>query len=97
LKDTTNQYLWQPSLQAGQPDMLLGKPISVWEQMPDPNGGNHPVAFGDLKQAYLLTRRTGLRVTRDAVTNVGYVRFYVRQRLGGIVLNNDALKVLKLL
>lgn len=97
LKDTTNQYLWQPSLIAGQPDMLLGKPISVWEQLSDPNGGNFPVAFGDFKQGYLLTERTGLRITRDNVTNVGYVRFYVRQRVGGIVLNNDAVKWLKLL
>lgn len=97
LKDTTNQYLWQPSLQAGQPDLLLGKPISVWEQLSDPVGGAFPVAFGDLKQGYLLTERTGLRITRDNVTNVGYVRFYVRQRVGGIVLNNDAVKWLKLL
>jgi HK97 family phage major capsid protein len=93
----TGEYLWQPSLQAGQPDMILGKPISTWEQMSDPNGGAYPVAFGDFKQGYLLTERTGLRITRDNVTNVGYVRFYVRQRVGGCVLNNDAVKWLKLL
>lgn len=97
LKDLQGQYLWQPSLQAGQPDMLLGKTISVWEQLADPNGGAFPIAFGDFKQAYLLTQRTGLRITRDNVTNVGYVKFYVRQRMGGIVLNNDAAKFLKLL
>ena len=93
----TGEYLWQPSLQAGQPDMILGKPVSAWEQMPDPNGGNFPVAFGDFKQGYLLTERTGLRITRDNVTNVGYVRFYVRRREGGKPLNNDAIKFLKLL
>lgn len=93
----TGEYLWQPSLQAGQPDMILGKPVSCWEQMPDPNGGNFPVAFGDFQQGYLLTERTGLRITRDNVTNVGYVRFYVRRREGGKPLNNDAVKFLKLL
>lgn len=97
LKDTTNQYLWQPSLQAGQPDLVLGKPISTWEQLSDPVGGAFPLAFGDFSQGYLLTQRTGLRITRDNVTNVGYVRFYIRQRVGGIVLNNDAVKWLKLL
>jgi HK97 family phage major capsid protein len=97
LKDSQNQYLWQPSLQAGQPDMLLAKPVSVWEQMSDPLGGNFPLAFGDFKQGYLLTDRTGLRITRDNVTNVGYVRFYVRRREGGMVSNNDAVKWLKLL
>lgn len=93
----TGEYLWQPSLQAGQPDLLLGKPISTWEQLSDPLGGQYPVAFGDFKQGYLLTERTGMRITRDNVTNVGYVRFYVRQRVGGCVLNNDAVKWLKLL
>jgi HK97 family phage major capsid protein len=97
LKDSYGQYLWQPSLQPGQPDILLGKTIATWEQMPDVGGGNCPVAFGDFSQGYLLTTRTGLRITRDNVTNVGYVRFYVRQREGGIPLNNDAIKFLKCL
>ncbi len=93
----TGEYLWQPSLQAGQPDMILGKPVKCWEQMQDPNGGAYPVAFGDFKQGYLLAERTGMRITRDNVTNVGYVRFYVRRREGGCPLNNDAIKFLKLL
>jgi HK97 family phage major capsid protein len=97
IKDTAGQYLWQPSLQAGQPDMILGRPMAVWEQMADPLGGAFPMAFGDFKQGYLLAERTGLRITRDNVTNVGYVRFYVRKREGGCVLNNDAVKWLKLL
>ena len=54
-----------------------------------------PVAFGDFRRAYLLTQRVGLRITRDNVTNVGFVRFYIRRREGGIVLNNDALKFIK--
>lgn len=94
LKDTTNQYLWQPSLQANQPDRLLGYPVETWEQMQDVGGGNFPVAFGDFRQGYLLAERTGLRITRDNVTNVGFIRFYVRRRMGGCVLNNDAIKFL---
>jgi HK97 family phage major capsid protein len=97
LKDTYGQYLWQPSLAASQPDRLLGYPIETWEQVDDIGGGLRPVAFGDFGQGYLLTLRTGLRITRDNVTNVGYVRFYVRQRVGGIVLNNDAIKWLQCL
>ncbi len=95
LKDTTNQYLWQPSLQAGQPDMLLGYPIETWEQMADIATNAFPVAFGNFRRGYLLADRVGLRITRDNVTNVGHVRFYVRRREGGIVLNNDAIKWLR--
>ncbi len=92
LKDTQNQYLWAPGLQPGQPAMLLGYPVSTWEQMPDIGLNNFPIAFGNLKRAYLLTDRVGLRITRDDVTKVGYVKFFMRRREGGIVLNNDALK-----
>ncbi len=35
LKDTTNQYLWQPSTQAGQPDLLLGFPVMMSEFVPN--------------------------------------------------------------
>jgi HK97 family phage major capsid protein len=97
LKDTTNQYLWQPGLVAGQPDRLLGYPISTWEQMSDIGANNFPVGFGDWREAYVLVDRVGLRVTRDQVTNPGYVRFYIRRRLGGIVRNNDAAKFLRTL
>lgn len=93
----TGEYMWQPSLQAGQPDLLLGKPVETWEQMPDIAGGAVPIAFGDFREGYLLAERVGLRITRDNVTNVGFVRFYVRRREGGIVRNNDAIKWLKLL
>lgn len=95
LKDTNGQYLWQPSLQAGQPDMLLGKPVETWEQMSDIGTNNFPVAFGNFRRGYVLADRVGLRITRDNVTNVGFVRFYVRRREGGIVLNNDAIKFLR--
>ncbi len=95
LKDTPGQYLWQPSLIVGQPDTLLGKPISIWEQMASPGANAHPIAFGDFRRGYLLVDRVGLRITRDNVTNIGFVRFYIRRREGGIVLNNNAIKFLK--
>lgn len=35
LKDGQNQYLWQPSVQAGQPDRLLSFPIYMSEYVPN--------------------------------------------------------------
>lgn len=95
LKDSTGQYLWAPGLQPGQPAMLLGYPISTWEQMPDVAVDAFPVGFGAWRRAYVLVDRVGLRITRDNVTNIGHVRFYIRRREGGIVLNNDAAKFIK--
>jgi HK97 family phage major capsid protein len=91
----TGQYLWQPSLIVGQPDTLLGKPISIWEQMANIGNAAHPIAYGDFRRGYVLADRVGMRVTRDNVTNVGFIRFYMRRREGGIVLNNNAIKWLK--
>lgn len=95
LKDTTNQYLWQPSLIVGQPDTLLGKPVTVWEQMAAIANNAHPIAYGNFRRGYVIADRVGLRITRDNVTNVGFVRFFVRRREGGIVLNNNAIKFIK--
>lgn len=35
LKDTTNQYLWQPSKKEAEPDMLLGLPVYQSEYVPN--------------------------------------------------------------
>lgn len=95
LKDTTNQYLWQPSVQAGQPNTLNGYPVETWEQLEDVGSAKFPVVFGNFQRGYMLVDRVGMRMTRDNITNPGYVRFYVRRREGGIVLNNNALKFIR--
>lgn len=95
LKDSQNQYLWAPGLASGQPDRLLGYPVRTWEQMPDIGANNFPIGFGDWRRAYSLVDRVGMRITRDNITNVGFVKFYIRRREGGIITNNDAVKVLR--
>ena len=98
LKDGNSQYLWQPSYQAGQPDMLLGYGVFTYEDMADPTTADGLYCgFGDWNRAYTLVTRKGLAVTTDDnITAPGTVKFYIRQRFGGIVANNDALKFLKL-
>lgn len=95
LKDSNNQYLWQPGLASDVPDRLLGYPVETWEQLADIATNAFPIAFGNFRRGYVLADRVGLRITRDSVTNVGFVRFYVRRREGGIPLNNDAIKWLR--
>lgn len=93
----TGEYLWTDNLIVGQPALLLGKPVRIWEQMPDPAGGAFPVAYGDFRRGYLLIDRSEIRITVDQVTNPGFHRFYCRRRVGGCALNNNAVKWLKLL
>lgn len=96
LKDTNGQYLWQPSLQAGQPDRLLGYEVFTWEDLGNPQTANAlAVAFGDFKKVFTLATRTGMQIIRESVTAPGFTKFYIARRFGGIVTNNNAVKVLK--
>ena len=95
-KDTTNQYLWVPSLTAGQPDSFLGYPVSEAEDMPAVAANAFPLAFGDFKEGYLIADRVGMRMTRDEITTPGFVKFYVRKRVGGKLRNTQAIKLLKI-
>jgi HK97 family phage major capsid protein len=94
-KDTTGQYIWQPSLVAGQPATLLGFPVVECEDMPDVSGSGHAIAFGDFEKGYLIVDRADVRVLRDPYTAKPFVMFYVTKRLGGGIQNFDAIKLLK--
>lgn len=64
LKDTTNQYIWQPGLQAGQPDSLLGYPIIVNQDMPAPAANVKSVLFGDFRAGYVIRDVLGIQTLR---------------------------------
>lgn len=93
---TTNQYLWQPGLTAGTPDTLLGVPVVKASDMPVPATNSLSVAVADFKRAYQIVDRTGIRILRDPYTEKPFVKFYTTKRVGGGVVNFEAIKLLKL-
>lgn len=95
-KDTAGQYLWQPSLSASQPATFIGYGITEAEDMPAVAANSFPLAFGDFKEGYLIADRVGMRITRDEITSPGFVKFYVRRRVGGKLRNTQAIKLLKI-
>lgn len=96
LKDGDGNYIWQPSLQAGQPQQLMGHPVTEMAAMPNVAAGAVPIAFGDFRRGYLIVDRTGVRVLRDPYTNKPYVMFYTTKRVGGGVKDPQAIKALKM-
>lgn len=56
LKGGDGQYLWQPGLQAGAPDMLIGKPVFISDNMPAMTSGNKAMLFGDFKRYWIVDR-----------------------------------------
>lgn len=93
---TTNQYLWQPGLAAGTPDTLLGVPVMQAADMPAPATNSLSVAIADFSRAYQIVDRTGVRILRDPYTEKPFVKFYTTKRVGGDVVNFEAIKLLKL-
>lgn len=95
LKDSTGNYLWSPSLIAGQPSQILGYGVEENADIPDIATGNISVAFGNWKRGYLIVDRMGTRVLRDPYTNKPYVHFYTTKRVGGMLQDSLAIKLLK--
>lgn len=94
-KDTNGQYLWTPNLDQMQSSKLLGYNVVECEDMPAVAANSLSIAFGDFKRGYTIVDRIGTRVLRDPFTNKPYVGFYVTKRVGGMVVDSQAIKVIK--
>lgn len=94
LKDSQNQYLWQPSVQAGEPSQVLGYGVVESNQVADIANSANSVLFGDYKKAYKILDVRGTRILRDPFTNKPYVHFYTTKRVGGLLEDSQAVKVL---
>jgi HK97 family phage major capsid protein len=96
LKDGQGNYLWRAAFLIGQPATLLGFPVEIDENMPNVAADAYPIAFGDFARGYLINDRMGVRVLRDPYTNKPFVHFYTTKRVGGGVLDPNAIRVLKM-
>jgi HK97 family phage major capsid protein len=95
MKDDDGRFIWRDGLEEGQPATLLGHPVELDEFMPEIGTNSLSVAFGDFAQCYTMIERPGLRLLRDPYTVKGSVLFYAYQRIGGGVINSEAVKFLR--
>ena len=95
LKDSQGQYLWQPSLTAGAPDLLLGKPVRTSAYMPTIAADAKTIAFGDFSYYWIADRqgRSFKRLNELYAAN-GQVGFLASQRVDGKLILSEAIKVL---
>lgn len=93
--DSTGQYLWQPSLQAGRPQTLIGYEIFYAEDMPAVAANSLSLALGDFAQGYTIVDRLGMRTLRDPYSAKPFVRFYTTKRTGGDVTQFECIKFLR--
>jgi HK97 family phage major capsid protein len=101
LKDKNDQYLWQPSTQVDKPNMILGDTYIIADDMPNAAAagvlvtGATPLLYGDFS-AYRIVDKQGIRTLRDPYTSKPNVLFYTTKQVGGMVINDQAIKKLKL-
>ena len=97
LKDGNGAYLWQPSVQAGQPDKLLGYELITSPYVPTAAAGNLAVAFGDFKNYWIGDRagRTVQRLNELYATN-GQIGFVATERVDGKVILPEAIQLLQM-
>lgn len=95
LKDQDGAYLWSPGIAAGQPATLLGYPVAAFEDMPSPATDSLSIAVGDMREAYQIVDRIGIRTLRDPFSSKPYVEFYTTKRVGGDVVNFEAIKLIE--
>ena len=95
LKDGQGNYLWQPDFQMKQGGTLLGFNVVEAEDMPAMAANSLSIAFGDFSTGYQIVDRQGIRILRDSFTAKPYVKFYTTKRVGGDVVNFEAIKLMK--
>ena len=95
LKDNNGQYLWQPSLAAGTPDMILGRPIKTSAYMPAMAAGAKTIAFGDFSYYWIADRQgRSFKRLNELFAATGQVGFLATQRVDGKLILAEAVKVL---
>jgi HK97 family phage major capsid protein len=97
LKDANSNYLWQPSVRAGEPDTLFGKRFYRLEGLPSMGAPGTPITepsviFGDPSLGYLIADRQSITVQRldERYAELGLVAFLFKMRVGGDVMRAAA-------
>lgn len=97
LKDGDGNYLWQMGdFKSGVPSTILGYEVVRDDDMPAVQAGALSVAFGDFAAGYTIVDRLGITLLRDNLTAKPWVKFYTRRRVGGDVVNFEAIKLMRI-
>lgn len=97
LKDSQGQYLWQPSLTAGTPDMILNRPVYTSAYVPELKGGAKSIAFGDFKYYWIADRQgRSFKRLNELFATTGQVGFMATQRVDGKLILPEAIKVMQM-
>ena len=93
IKDTNGNYIWQPSVVAGQPDTILNRPYRTSIYAPELAEGNVPILFGDFSYYWIADRqgRSFKRLSELYAAN-GQIGFLASERVDGKLILPEAVR-----
>lgn len=95
LKDNNGNYIWQPSVQTGQPDMILNRPYQTSSYVPEVEAGKKVMAFGDFSYYWIADRQgRSFKRLNELFAATGQVGFLASQRVDGRLVLPEAVKTL---
>lgn len=95
LKDNNGNYIWQPSVQAGQPDMILNRPYHTSAYVPEVAAGAKVMAFGDFSYYWIADRQgRSFKRLNELFAATGQVGFLASQRVDGKLILAEAVKTM---
>jgi len=96
LKDGEGRYIWSPGLTVDNYATILNLPVRMSTTMPEVAANALSVALALWSEAYTVVDRLGISLQRDPYTAKPFVEFYFRKRVGGDVVNFEAIKIGKI-
>lgn len=97
IKDSSGQYIWQPSVKDGTPDTILGKPVYTSPYVPAIAAGASVMAFGDFSYYWIADRRdTRFKVLNELYAQNDQVGFFATERVDGKLILPEAIKLLNM-
>ncbi len=95
MQDNVGRFIWQPAIADKMPETIFGIPVYCSNHMPIPEEGASAIALGDFKAGYKIVDRIGISIMRDPYTEKPFTKFYATKRVGGDVVDHEAIKVLR--
>lgn len=95
LKDSTGNYIWNPSVTAGVPDTILNRPYHTSNYVPELTAGAKCMAFGDFSYYWIADRQgRSFKRLNEIFAMTGQVGFIASQRVDGRLILPEAVKTL---
>lgn len=96
LKDSTGQYLWQPSIKEATPDTIINRPLLTSAYMPTIAAGAKTMVFGSFSYYWIADRQgRSFKRLNELYAATGQVGFLASQRVDGKLILPESVKVLQ--